>query len=67
MDYFSILGANIRALKLNAIQLRIAGYYASRRDIANIPYIQKTNEFTPEEARVINNQIVTNKIVIKEK
>ena len=59
--------AKIRALKLNAIQLRIGGYYASRRDIANIPYIQKTNEFTPEEARVINNQIVTNKIVIKEK
>lgn len=44
--------AKIRALKINAIQLRISGYYARRPDAVNIPYIQRSNEFTPEEARV---------------
>lgn len=44
--------ARIRALKLNAIQLRISGYYARRPDTVNIPYIQRSNEFTPEEAKV---------------
>lgn len=48
--------AKIRALKINAIQLRISGYYARRPDAINIPYIQRTNEFTPEEARVNKNK-----------
>lgn len=54
--------AKIRALKLNAIQLRISGFYARRPDSVNIPYIQRTNEFTPEEARVENNEITVNKM-----
>lgn len=49
--------AKIRALKMNAIQLRISGFYARRPDTLNIPFIQKTNEFTPEEARVENKEI----------
>lgn len=48
--------AKIRALKVNAIQLRISGYYARRPDAANIPFIQRSNEFTPEEARVNKNK-----------
>lgn len=48
--------AKIRALKINAIQLRISGFYARRPDSMNIPFIQRTNEFTPEEARVNNNK-----------
>lgn len=49
--------AKIRALKLNAIQLRISGFYARRPDTLNIPFIQRTNDFTPEEARVENKEI----------
>lgn len=49
--------ARIRALKISAIQLRISGFYARRPDSWNIPYIQRSNEFTPEEARVENNEI----------
>lgn len=48
--------AKIRALKINAIQLRISGHYARRPDAMNIPYIQRSNEFTPEEARVNKNK-----------
>lgn len=48
--------AKIRALKMNAIQLRISGYYARRPDSMNIPFIQRSNEFTPEEARIDNNK-----------
>ena len=54
--------AKIRALKINAIQLRISGYYARRPDTMNIPFIQRTNEFTPEEARVDNKEIAIYKI-----
>lgn len=49
--------ATIRALKINAIQLRISGYYARRPDSINIPFIQRSNTFTPEEARVNNGEI----------
>ena len=49
--------ARIRALKINAIQLRISGFYARRPDALNIPFIQRTNDFTPEEARVENKAI----------
>lgn len=48
--------SKIRALKVNAIQLRISGYYARRPDAMNIPFIQRSNEFTPEEARVNKNK-----------
>lgn len=54
--------AKIRALKMNAIQLRISGFYARRPDSLNIPFIQKTNEFTPEEAKVKNREIAIYKI-----
>ena len=50
--------AKVRALKLNAIQLRIAGLYARRNDTLNVPYVQKTNNFTPEEALIENEKIV---------
>lgn len=50
--------AKIRALNLNAIQLRIAQYYARRPDSINIMYAEKTNTFTPEEARILNDNIV---------
>ncbi len=50
--------SKVRALKLNAIQLRIAGLYARRNDTLNVPYVQKTNEFTPEEAQIENGKIV---------
>lgn len=50
--------ARIRALNLNAIQLRIAQYYARRPDSINIMYAGKTNTFTPEEARILKDNIV---------
>lgn len=54
--------AKIRALKINAIQLRISGFYARRPDTVNIPFIQRSNQFTPEEARVINREIAVCKL-----
>jgi len=54
--------AKIRALKINAIQLRISGFYARRPDSMNIPFIQRSNEFTPEEARVNNKEIAIYKV-----
>ena len=54
--------ARVRALKMNAIQLRIANCYSRRPDSLNTVYIEKTNSFTPEEARIINNEIVVFKI-----
>ncbi len=50
--------SKVRALKLNAIQLRIAGLYARRNDTLNVPYVQKTDEFTPEEALIEDGRIV---------
>ena len=52
------VNAKVRALKLNAIQLRIAGLYARRNDTYNVPYFQKSSEFTPEVAVLENNSIV---------
>ncbi len=60
------VAAKVRALKLNPIQLRIAGLYSRRNDTVNVPYIQKTNEFTPEEARINNKQIVVYKTLRRE-
>lgn len=50
--------AKIRALKMNAIQLRIANCYARRPDVLNTIFAEKTNTFTPEEARIIDGEIV---------
>ena len=52
------VNAKVRALKLNAIQLRSAGLYARRNDTYNVPYVQKSSEFTPEVAVLENNSIV---------
>ncbi len=54
--------AKIRALKMNAIQLRIADTFARRPDSINIPYIQKTDTFVPEEACIRKKQIVIYKM-----
>ncbi len=54
--------ARVRALKMNAIQLRIANCYSRRPDSLNSVFIEKTNSFTPEEARIINGEIVVFKI-----
>lgn len=56
--YKGNITSKVRALKLNAIQLRIAGLYARRNDTLNVPYVQKTNEFTPEEAQIEEGKIV---------
>lgn len=50
--------SRIRALKLYAIQLRIGDVFARRPDTVNLPYVQKTDSYTPEEARVNNKHIV---------
>lgn len=55
--------AKIRALKMNAIQLRIAEVFARRPDSANIPYVQKTDTFVPEEASVEGNHIIIQKMI----
>ncbi len=54
--------AKVRALKMNAIQLRVANCYARRPDSLNTVFSEKTNVFTPEEARIINGEIVIFKI-----
>ena len=54
--------ARVRALKMNAIQLRIANCYSRRPESLNTEKKKKTNSFTPEEARIINNEIVVFKI-----
>lgn len=50
--------AKIRALKMNAVQLRIADCYSRRPDQGNIPYIVKSSVFTPEEAKIVDDNIV---------
>lgn len=52
--------ASIRALKINAIQLRIADMIARRPDRDNKEKIEKSNMFTPEEAKIENGEIVIN-------
>lgn len=54
--------AKIRALKMNAVQLRIANCYSRRPDGTNIPYIVKSSTCIPEEARVVDDSIVLYKI-----
>ena len=55
--------ARIRALKMHAIQLRIADVFARRPDGVNTPYVQKTNSFEPEEARIFRKNIIINKLI----
>lgn len=54
--------AKIRALKMNAVQLRIADVYSRRPDGSNVPYIIRSAEFTPEEARLTEDGIVLYKM-----
>ncbi len=54
--------AKIRALKLNAVQLRIADTYSRRPDGTNIPYIIKSATCTPEEARLTEDGIILYKL-----
>lgn len=54
--------AKIRALKMNAVQLRIANCYSRRPDGTNIPYIIKSSVFMPEEARIVDDNIILFKI-----
>jgi len=55
--------SKIRALKMNAIQLRIADVFARRPDGANTPYVQKGNSFEPEEAKIYRKGIVITKLI----
>ena len=52
------VNARIRALKMNASQLRIANCYARRVNTENIPFVQKSPSFTPEEAYIDGKSIV---------
>jgi len=54
--------ARVRALKLNPIQIRIAGLFSRKPDGGNVILVDKSNEYTPEEARIINNEIVVFKM-----
>ena len=54
--------ARIRALKLNPVQIRIGKIFARRPDTVNLPFIQKTSEYTPEEAFTLNGNIIIRKI-----
>jgi septum site-determining protein MinC len=54
--------AKIRALKLNPVQIRIGEIFARRPDTINLPYIQKSCEYTPEEAFTYKGSIVIRKI-----
>ena len=54
--------AKIRALKLNPVQIRIGEVFARRPDTVNLPYIQKSSEYVPEEAFTYKGSIVIRKI-----
>ena len=60
--YRGNINAKVRALKMNAVQLRIANCYSRRPDGTNIPYIIRSSIFTPEEARVVDGEIMLFKI-----
>ncbi len=53
--------ARIRALKLNPVQIRIGEVFARRPDTVNLPYIQKSSEYIPEEAFTYKGSIVIKK------
>jgi len=48
----------IRALKINAIQLRIADLFARKPDKLEVEKNEKTNTFMPEEAKISNGEII---------
>lgn len=50
--------ASIRALKINAIQLRISDLIARKPDRLIIEKIEKTSTFTPEEAKISEGEII---------
>jgi len=50
--------AKIRAFRINAIQLRIADLLARKPDALEMEKIDKRNQFTPEEAKITNGEIV---------
>lgn len=54
--------ARIRALKLNPVQIRIGEVFARRPDTVNLPFVQKSCEYTPEEAFTYKGSIVIRKI-----
>ncbi len=54
--------ARIRALKLNPVQIRIGEIFARRPDTVNLPFIQKTSEYTPEEAFTHRGSIIIKKL-----
>lgn len=54
--------AKIRALKLNPVQIRIGEIFARRPDTINLPYVQKSSEYIPEEAFAYKGSIVIRKI-----
>lgn len=54
--------SRIRALKLNPVQIRIGEVFARRPDTINLPYIQKSSEYVPEEAFTYKGSIVIRKI-----
>lgn len=54
--------ARIRALKLNPVQIRIGEVFARRPDTVNLPYVQKSSEYVPEEAFTYKGSIVIKKI-----
>ena len=54
--------ARIRALKLNPVQIRIGDIFARRPDTVNVPFVQKSSEYTPEEAFTCKGTIVIKKI-----
>ncbi|MBR6301651.1 hypothetical protein IKR55_02835 [bacterium] len=54
--------AKIRALKLNPVQIRIGEIFARRPDTINIPYVQRSSEYVPEEAFTYKGRIVIRKI-----
>jgi len=50
--------SKIRAFRINAIQLRIADLLARKPDAIEMEKIDKHNQFTPEEAKITNGEIV---------
>ncbi|MDR1167450.1 MAG: hypothetical protein LBK53_00980 [Heliobacteriaceae bacterium] len=54
--------ARIRALKMHAIQLKIADVFARRPDSSNAAYIQKSDSYIPEEASIKDSRIVIQKL-----
>ena len=52
------INAKIRAFRINAIQLRIAALLARKPDAVELEKTDKHNQFTPEEAKINNGEIV---------